>query len=181
MKIRKTQPGFVSVIIPGVNALFIELDEQGADITLSDLLATCSLYDYVVVKNLYKDSVKEFNTFIKKLFSASHKVKIQFDINGTFLPPNAGSFGRVVYNVFYDNDKIYDKKVIKWLRDASSNFIFTVKEIKDLDDVKSFATKNEIDTSKIYILLNEIEESIVDYVRLLNFNIAVDLSEVLGG
>jgi hypothetical protein len=163
----------------GTNAFFINLGEDGVEVPINDLANMASGFNYVVIRNIYYDAIKDINTFIKKILSMTSKLKVEIDTDVKFLPPNAGSYERVVYNAYINDNIIYDKKIIKWIKDASGNFIFTINKEEDIDGVNTFARRYEIDKSKVYLLLKDVTEDLLYLIRLTGYNVTFNVDGIL--
>ena len=179
MKIKSTSSGFVTNVNIGRNAFFITLDEDGVEVLEKELFNGAMNFNYVVIRNIYKDAVQSVNSLIKKLLSSSPKTRIEVNVGCKFLPPNAGSYERVLYNAYIGNEIEHDKKVIKWLKDASSNFIFNLSKETDLDYINTFARKHEIDKSKVILILRDVDDELLYMVKLTGYNVSLDVGGIL--
>lgn len=179
MKVKSTTSGFVTSVNIGINAFFINLDENGAEVSIIELANMAVGFNYVVIRNIYYDAVKDINTFIRKILSMTSKLKIEIDVDAKFIPPNAGSYERVIYNVYISDNIMYDKKIIKWIKDASGNFIFTINKEEDIDGVNSFARRYEIDKSKVYIILKDMTDDLLYLIRLTGYNVTFNVDGIL--
>jgi len=179
MKIKNAYAVFTTLGNIGRNAFVIELAHDGIETNITSLADSSANFNYVVIKGFEKGDGIEVNQLIKKLLSLSSHMKVEIDSDGLFLPPNAGSYERVLYNIFINPNNTYEKKVIKWCRDASANFIFDLSRIDDIDYIDEFARKYEINKVQIIVNLCSISPDILTIIQLKGYNITLDVKEVL--
>lgn len=180
MKIRGTYSGFSTTMNIGHNSFFVDLDTNGVDLSLKEFIDNAVNFNYIIIRNIDRDDVKELNFLIKKLLAASLKLKIELNIDGTFTPPNAGVYERVIYNTYINSEIFYEKKTIKWLKDVGANFIFTLTKEEDLNDINSFVRQYEIDKNKIFLKMEMVDERTLSLIKICGYNITFDMNNIIG-
>ena len=163
----------------GHNAFFIDLDINGIEMPLKELVDNAVNFNYVIIRNIDRDHIRDLNQLIKKLLATSLKLKIELNINGLFMPPNAGVYERVIYNTYINSEIFYEKKTIKWLKDVGGNFIFDLRREGDLNDINAFVRQYEIDKSKVFLKMELIDERILSLIKICGYNITFDMAKMI--
>jgi len=178
MKIKNTFTGLTNIVDTGRFAFFIDIDENGVNLDVKDLVKQASYFSRVVLIGDEPFTEKEeIRKFIKSVSTINPSVKFEIHTKGTIHPLGIGNFNNIIYNVFVQLKKTgikYDKRIkndiLFWFNDMKANFIFNIEDDNDIDEAFSIIADLSISKSQVFLMSSNESDFVIKQCKYFGYN-----------
>jgi len=187
MRVLETYNSFTEEVDVGRFAFFLKLGKDGVEVGVDDLANDVVNFPKLVI---FGDEpfvqVAELESLIKKVVKKKSEMKIEIRTTGIIKPVGIGSIKNVNYNVYLklkssgvEYEKRIKPEVINWFAIIGANFIFTVNNYDDIDEVNMLMQEHSIVKSQAFLTVKgeantEQLKMLVDSCRLNGYNFTLD-------
>jgi hypothetical protein len=184
MKIKQTFISFSGIVKPGLLTFFIEMDMKGVDMDEDELVQSALHFNHTILFGEEPFYQKEnVSKFIKKITKDNPYCNLTIYTDGTIRPSELGK-NPINYMVFIGlkhTGKLQEQRLRPEVIGAlskidTSNFIFEVKTVDDVDETLLLINSFMLKKSKSFV--SPIDQDnfydIIKYCKYKNLNIAPD-------
>lgn len=195
MMIKETAPGFTTTINPGRLGYIITMDKYGVDIDYKEIANLAKYFSYIVINGDEPFEQKEdIAKLIKKIAKENPNVSFDIYCKGVIKPVSVGGVNNINYYVELQLKRTniqFDKRIkaniINWFYQANANFVFTITNEDELDEVEMLLSDYAIPKSKVFIGPNhnnkmywETLKYVLTFAKLKGINYFFDTDKMLG-
>jgi hypothetical protein len=181
LRIKKIQSGFMKDVHIGRYVKFIELDENGYDTTIEDVVNIAILNSTVVIKHKDVFKFKEISQVCKHINKLNPNTKMVIYTNGMTKPIGMNQIRDIEYVVFVNlknsglsyNNRINETS-LGWFAKTNTRFVFDVYNKDDMNEISDLMILTSINKNQIYINIKS--DNFSEYVtqcEALGYNIYV--------
>lgn len=190
MKIKELYASFTGQINVGKFAFFINVDLNGVEINIDELITQCTNFSHIVIIGEPFTQNEELSKFIKKLTKQNQNITFEIFSKGTIKPRLIGPMKNIVYNVnvqlkhtMQDYEKRIKENVINWFNIIGANFLFDIKNKDDIDETKLLVKQLGIPKIQVYLsITGEADQDQLDMIirnaKISGYNFTLDYCKI---